>query len=163
MFTLQKSGRVLKNIPNGDSNPEFEPPILETFLRWNIYLPVWSKVTFCGRSAPKETITTGYVEQYFGVNKHAHHAKLNEQEHKFILTHAPNVEVRVRDAVPFGREVKALREQYAKKKSFQRFVDYMRGYRPLSTRKINTIPSLRRMEAWSTTLWSTGIKRKQPH
>jgi hypothetical protein len=153
---------ALTNIPNDESNPFFDPKILETFHRWNTYLPLWSKITFCGRSAPKETITTGYVEQYFGVTKHAHHAKLNEPEDKFILTHAPYVEAKVREAVRLGREVKALRKPYTKKKSIQRFVDYIRGFKPLSASKIKTIPSLHRTEAWSTTQWSTGIRRKQP-
>jgi hypothetical protein len=101
---------------NGDSdttynemNPLFDPPILETFQKWNIYLSLWWKVTFCGRSAPKETITTGYVEQHFGVTKLA---KLNEPEDKFVLTHAPYVKAKVREAVRLDREVKALRKSY---------------------------------------------------
>jgi hypothetical protein len=41
--------------------------ILETFSRWNVYSPLWSKIAFAGHDfIPKETVTTGHAEAYFG-------------------------------------------------------------------------------------------------
>jgi hypothetical protein len=69
---------------------------MQTFRRWNVNTPLWSKIAFSGRHAPSETITTGTVEQYIGVTKHSHHPKLNEPEDKFILVHTPYVSVKAR-------------------------------------------------------------------
>jgi uncharacterized protein YcnI len=59
-------------VDNSVQNSFYDASIMKMFRRWNVYTPLWSKIAFSRRHAPSETITTGTVEQYFGVKKHSH-------------------------------------------------------------------------------------------
>jgi hypothetical protein len=146
-------------VDNSAPNPFYDDCIMQTFRRWNVYTPLWSKIAFSGRHAPSETITTGTVEQYFGVTKHSQHPKLNEPEDKFILVHAPYVTVKVDAALRLGYAKKLIRQPYKKRSSKQSFYDYTHGFRPLSTAQLRFLPSRFSGAEWAAAQWSKKSKR----
>jgi hypothetical protein len=64
--------------------------ILATFARWNVYIPLWSKICFARHKEISEsTITTGNVEQYFGEIKVTVHPIRKVIEDIFLKAHGP--------------------------------------------------------------------------
>jgi len=87
-------------------NTYYEPSILSTFERWNVYVPLWSKLAFEGSVTPSKTITTGYVENYFGQIKNSIHTVRNMREDLFIKEHSHVANSMVSDALAKGFFIK---------------------------------------------------------
>jgi hypothetical protein len=85
------------------TNMYHDSTILATFARWNVYIPLWSKICFAGhKEIPESTITTGNVEQYFGEIKVTVHPIRKVREDIFLKAHGPAALSMVEDVLARG-------------------------------------------------------------